>query len=84
MDQSWDARGRDEILSNIHAFQEFIIQRVMEGEGFPREADLTPREIGALMVLREAIGVSLQRQDRQSLEELVSWGLGVTIEYLRT
>jgi len=28
--------------------------------------------------------VSLQRQDRQSLEELVSWGLGVTIEYLRT
>jgi hypothetical protein len=83
MDYTRDAGEREQILFNIHAFQEFIMHRVVEGQGFPRGTELDPREIGALMVLREAIGVSLERQDRQSLQELVSWGLGVTIEFLR-
>ena len=78
-----DAGERAAILSHIRAFQEFVIERVMEGQGFPRGAELSPREEAALMVIREAIGVSLQRQDRDSLEELTSWGLGIAIEFLR-
>lgn len=78
-----DAQERTEILSSIASFQDFIIGRVKEGRGFPRGADLTPREVALVMVLREAIGVSVQRKDRKSLEELLSWGSGVMVEFLR-
>jgi hypothetical protein len=71
------------VAADVSAFKNVVTDRVMEGDGIGMVPDLTPRELAAMIVFREAVAVALQRQDRQSIEELSMWGVATVLDFVR-